>query len=80
MSSLFDDSFLADLKPSRAHEEEPPPHEDEPPPPPEDEAPESGPVPDDLFGGHFDVPPSRDGYYRDGAPGRTWTRPRSWTG
>ncbi|MEV4037200.1 DNA helicase PcrA [Streptomyces umbrinus] len=68
MSSLFDDSFLADLKPSRAHEEEPPPPEDEPPPPPEDEAPESGPVPDDLFGGHFDVPPSRDGYYRDGAP------------
>ncbi|MGW3419098.1 DNA helicase PcrA [Streptomyces phaeochromogenes] len=68
MSSLFDDSFLADLKPSRAHEEEPPPHEDEPPPPPEDEAPESGPVPDDLFGGRFDVPPSRDGYYRDGAP------------
>lgn len=61
MSSLFDDSFLADLKPSRAHEEEPPP-------PPEDEASESEPVPDDLFGGRFDVPPSRDGYYRDGAP------------
>ncbi|MGX1908569.1 DNA helicase PcrA [Streptomyces phaeochromogenes] len=60
MSSLFDDSFLADLKPSRAHEEEPPP-------PPEDEASESEPVPDDLFGGRFDVPPSRDGYYRDGA-------------
>ncbi|MDQ0950201.1 DNA helicase-2/ATP-dependent DNA helicase PcrA [Streptomyces phaeochromogenes] len=60
MSSLFDDSFLADLKPSRAHEEEPPP-------PPEDEASESEPVPDDLFGGRFDAPPSRDGYYRDGA-------------
>ncbi|TPQ21847.1 DNA helicase PcrA [Streptomyces sporangiiformans] len=59
MSSLFDDSFLADLKPSQAHEEEPPP-------PPEDEAPE--PVPDDLFGGRFDVPPNRDEYYRDGAP------------
>ncbi|MFD0307635.1 DNA helicase PcrA [Streptomyces sp. NPDC127119] len=62
MSSLFDDSFLADLKPSRAHEEEPPP-------PPEDEAPDHGP--DDLFGGRFDVPPPsrpRDGYYRDGAP------------
>ncbi|MFI1209005.1 DNA helicase PcrA [Streptomyces sp. NPDC020802] len=58
MSSLFDDSFLADLKPSQAHEEEPPP-------PPEDQAPD--PVPDDLFGGRFDVPPSRDGYYRDGA-------------
>ncbi|MEU5293662.1 DNA helicase PcrA [Streptomyces umbrinus] len=68
MSSLFDDSFLADLKPSRAHEEEPPPPEDEPPPPPEDQGQESEPVPDDLFGGHFDVPPSRDGYYRDGAP------------
>ncbi|GGX38491.1 DNA helicase PcrA [Streptomyces fructofermentans] len=59
MSSLFDDSFLADLRPSQAHEEEPPP-------PPEDETPD--PVPDDLFGGRFDVPPSRDGYYRDGAP------------
>ncbi|WP_432188457.1 DNA helicase PcrA [Streptomyces sp. Tue6028] len=58
MSSLFDDSFLADLKPSGAHEEEPPP-------PPEDEAPE--PIPDDLFGGRFDVPPARDAYYRDGA-------------
>ncbi|MEV7343184.1 DNA helicase PcrA [Streptomyces sp. NPDC093544] len=59
MSSLFDDSFLADLKPSGAHEEEPPP-------PPEDGAAEQ--LPDDLFGGRFDVPPSRDAYYRDGAP------------
>ncbi|MEU6479575.1 DNA helicase PcrA [Streptomyces sp. NPDC047017] len=65
MSSLFDDSFLADLHAPRGHEEEPPP-------PPEDEhAPE--PVPDDLFGGKFDVPPDphahgRDAYYRDGAP------------
>ncbi|MGQ4386418.1 DNA helicase PcrA [Streptomyces sp. SAS_270] len=59
MSSLFDDSFLADLKPSGAHEEEPPP-------PPEDGAAE--PLPDDLFGGRFDVPPDRDAYYRDGAP------------
>ncbi|MFF5482611.1 DNA helicase PcrA [Streptomyces sp. NPDC012935] len=60
MSSLFDDSFLADLQAPRAHA-------DEPPPPPEDEhAPE--PVPDDLFGGKFDVPPDRDEYYRDGAP------------
>ncbi|MFF3483822.1 DNA helicase PcrA [Streptomyces sp. NPDC002701] len=59
MSSLFDDSFLADLGPSQAHETESPP-------PPEDEAPD--PVPDDLFGGRFDVPPSRDGHYRDGAP------------
>ncbi|MDX3579398.1 DNA helicase PcrA [Streptomyces sp. FL07-04A] len=59
MSSLFDDSFLADLKGPRAHEEEPPPPEDE-------HGPE--PVPDDLFGGKFDVPPDRDPYYRDGAP------------
>ncbi|MFF4348057.1 DNA helicase PcrA [Streptomyces sp. NPDC001530] len=59
MSSLFDDSFLADLKPSGAHEEEPPP------PPEDDHVPE--PVPDDLFGGKFDVPPDRDAYYRDGA-------------
>ncbi|GHA14989.1 DNA helicase [Streptomyces tauricus] len=59
MSSLFDDSFLADLQP-------PPAHEDEPPPPPDDEEPDH--APDDLFGGRFDVPPSRDGYYRGGAP------------
>ncbi|MFF4101123.1 DNA helicase PcrA [Streptomyces sp. NPDC001903] len=56
MSSLFDDSFLADLTPS-----------DEVPPPPEDHpAPEEGA--DDLFGGRFDVPMSGDAYYRDGAP------------
>ncbi|MET7680139.1 DNA helicase PcrA [Streptomyces sp. NPDC005423] len=60
MSSLFDDSFLADLQAPRAHEEEPPP-------PPEDEH-GPDPVPDDLFGGKFDVPPSRDAYYRGGAP------------
>ncbi|MBD9731090.1 DNA helicase PcrA [Streptomyces sp. H28] len=60
MSSLFDDSFLADLQAQRGPV-------DEPPPPPEDEhGPE--PVPDDLFGGKFDVPPDRDAYYRDGAP------------
>ncbi|MES5816463.1 DNA helicase PcrA [Streptomyces sp. RG80] len=60
MSSLFDDSFLADLQGPKGHVEEPPP-------PPEDEhGPE--PVPDDLFGGKFDVPPDRDAYYRDGAP------------
>ncbi|MFI0543628.1 DNA helicase PcrA [Streptomyces sp. WSLK1-3] len=60
MSSLFDDSFLADLQAPRGHAEEPPP-------PPEDEhGPEQ--VPDDLFGGKFDVPPDRDAYYRDGAP------------
>ncbi|MFD3521013.1 ATP-dependent DNA helicase [Streptomyces sp. NPDC058653] len=56
MSSLFDDSFLADLRPSA----------EEPPPPPEDTAPEQ--VPDDLFGGKFDVPPPRDPHHRDGAP------------
>ncbi|MGW5425669.1 DNA helicase PcrA [Streptomyces sp. NPDC004059] len=60
MSSLFDDSFLADLQAPRGHEEEPPP------PPEDDHAPE--PLPDDLFGGKFDVPPDRDAYYRDGAP------------
>ncbi|MDW4904856.1 DNA helicase PcrA [Streptomyces sp. ADMS] len=60
MSSLFDDSFLANLQGPRAHEEEPPP-------PPEDEhVPE--PLSDDLFGGKFDAPPDRDAYYRDGAP------------
>lgn len=59
MSSLFDDSFLADLKPSRASEEEPPP-------PPEDSAPEF--VPDDLFDGKFDAPVPRDAHYRGGAP------------
>ncbi|MEV8307011.1 DNA helicase PcrA [Streptomyces flavidovirens] len=57
MSSLFDDSFLADLQHS----------EDPAPPPPEDHAPEE--VSHDLFGGAFDAPPApRDAYYRDGAP------------
>ncbi|WP_328424452.1 DNA helicase PcrA [Streptomyces sp. NBC_00443] len=60
MSSLFDDSFLADLQAPRAHADEPPP------PPEDDHTPE--PVPDDLFDGKFDVPPDRDDYYRDGAP------------
>ncbi|MCX4669342.1 DNA helicase PcrA [Streptomyces sp. NBC_01381] len=59
MSSLFDDSFLADLQPSRASE-------GEPPPPPEDSAPE--PIPDDLFDGKFDAPTPRDAHYRGGAP------------
>ncbi|MFE1961859.1 DNA helicase PcrA [Streptomyces sp. NPDC059479] len=59
MSSLFDDSFLADLQPSG----------DEPPPPPEDHdehAQEA--VPDDLFNGAFDAPPTRDPYHRGGSP------------
>ncbi|MEV5438552.1 DNA helicase PcrA [Streptomyces sp. NPDC052682] len=60
MSSLFDDSFLADLQAPRGHEDGPPP------PPEDDHGPE--PVPDDLFGGTFDVPPDRDTHYRDGAP------------
>ncbi|MFE6841608.1 DNA helicase PcrA [Streptomyces sp. NPDC057686] len=60
MSSLFDDSFLADLTPS-----------DEVPPPPEEHAaPEPGA--DDLFGGRFDIAGgsegSGDAYYRDGSP------------
>ncbi|MFE2425515.1 DNA helicase PcrA [Streptomyces sp. NPDC059373] len=54
MSSLFDDSFLADLEPTDAS-----------PPPPEDHVPEQ--VPHDLFGGRFDAPVHRDAYYRDGA-------------
>ncbi|GAP53410.1 DNA helicase PcrA [Streptomyces azureus] len=60
MSSLFDDSFLADLQAQRGPADEPPP------PPEDDHVPEQ--VPDDLFGGKFDVPPDRDAYYRDGAP------------
>lgn len=60
MSSLFDDSFLADLQAPKGHGEEPPP------PPDDDHVPE--PIPDDLFGGKFDVPPDREAYYRDGAP------------
>ncbi|MGA5894058.1 DNA helicase PcrA [Streptomyces venetus] len=60
MSSLFDDSFLADLQAQRGPADEPPP------PPEDDHVPE--PVPDDLFGGKFDVPPDRDTHYRDGAP------------
>ncbi|MER7106551.1 DNA helicase PcrA [Streptomyces sp. NPDC000229] len=63
MSSLFDDSFLADL---RNHTSE------EPPPPEDSEGPGHGPaaeeVPHDLFGDRFDVPPARDAHYRDGAP------------
>ncbi|WP_438486362.1 DNA helicase PcrA [Streptomyces sp. S186] len=51
MSSLFDDSFLADLGP---------PDEDEHGPAPEE-------MPADLFGGRFDAPAPREPYYRDGA-------------
>ncbi|MFE3885044.1 DNA helicase PcrA [Streptomyces lydicus] len=71
MSSLFDDSFLADLGP-KGEEEHPPPPEDEHGPAPEE-------IPADLFGGRFDAPapgwgsPRTSGaesggaYYRDGA-------------
>ncbi|GGY02911.1 DNA helicase PcrA [Streptomyces djakartensis] len=60
MSSLFDDNFLASLQAQRGPADEPPP------PPEDDHAPE--PIPDDLFGGKFDMPPDRDTHYRDGAP------------
>ncbi|MFI8217755.1 DNA helicase PcrA [Streptomyces sp. NPDC085932] len=60
MSSLFDDHFLANLQAQRGPADEPPP------PPEDDHVPE--PIPDDLFGGKFDVPPDRDTHYRDGAP------------
>ncbi|WP_033311509.1 DNA helicase PcrA [Streptomyces iakyrus] len=60
MSSLFDDSFLANLQAQRDPADQPPP------PPEDDHVPE--PIPDDLFGGKFDAPPDRDAYYRDGAP------------
>ncbi|WP_030233536.1 MULTISPECIES: DNA helicase PcrA [unclassified Streptomyces] len=60
MSSLFDDNFLASLQAQRGPADEPPP------PPEDDHVPE--PIPDDLFGGKFDVPPDRDAHYRDGAP------------
>ncbi|MFF8935106.1 DNA helicase PcrA [Streptomyces paradoxus] len=60
MSSLFDDSFLANLQAQRGPADEPPP------PPEDDHVPE--PIPDDLFGGKFDAPPDREAYYRDGAP------------
>ncbi|MFE9060790.1 DNA helicase PcrA [Streptomyces violaceusniger] len=62
MSSLFDDSFLADLGL---------PSNEEPPPPPEDSA-HPGPdgaedVPHHLFSGGFDAPVPREAHYRDGA-------------
>ncbi|NKI40558.1 DNA helicase PcrA [Streptomyces physcomitrii] len=59
MSSLFDDSFLADLRA---------PREEAPPPPEDPEGEEREDLPDDLFGGKYDVPPPRDAHYRDGAP------------
>jgi DNA helicase-2/ATP-dependent DNA helicase PcrA len=62
MSSLFDDSFLADLEHASASGGA----GGAPPPPPEDCGPED--LPPDLFGGRFDLPPERDAYYRDGSP------------
>ena len=63
MSSLFDDSFLADLDGTG-------PEADAPPPPPEDGAPgvPEEEVPDDLFAGTFAGGAAREGHYRDGAP------------
>ncbi|MFD4372777.1 ATP-dependent DNA helicase [Streptomyces sp. NPDC058486] len=61
MSSLFDDSFLAGLQ-SHSPEDAPPPPEDY-----EHGSPAAEDVPHDLFGEHFDAPPPRDPYYRDGA-------------
>ncbi|MTE20643.1 DNA helicase PcrA [Streptomyces sp. TRM43335] len=58
MSSLFDDSFLADLEPSG---------EEEPPPPPEEESAPPEEVPDDLFAGALTGGGVRDTHYRDGA-------------
>ncbi|OMI33374.1 DNA helicase PcrA [Streptomyces sparsogenes] len=57
MSSLFDDSFLADLGPP----------DEEPPPPEDDGRPAGEDVPHDLFAGRFDAPAPREAYYRDGA-------------
>ncbi|WP_406219599.1 DNA helicase PcrA [Streptomyces decoyicus] len=59
MSSLFDDSFLADLG-HKGEEEHQPPPEDEHGPAPEE-------IPADLFGGRFDAPAPREAFYRDGA-------------
>ncbi|GAB3960910.1 DNA helicase PcrA [Streptomyces sparsus] len=58
MSSLFDDSFLADLEPPAG--QEPPPDAEHPSAPPQEE------VPEGLFTGSFTG--GRDAYYRDGAP------------
>ncbi|HET6635784.1 MAG TPA: DNA helicase PcrA [Streptomyces sp.] len=58
MSSLFDDSFLADLEPTQAGGA---------PPPPEHHGPEET-VPHDLFEGTFAGRGGHDAYYRDGAP------------
>ncbi|MDK1472794.1 DNA helicase PcrA [Streptomyces sp. 549] len=58
MSSLFDDSFLADLEPPAG--QEPPPDSAHPSDPPTEE------VPEGLFTGAYTG--GRDAYYRDGAP------------
>ncbi|MEE1940639.1 DNA helicase PcrA [Streptomyces sp. TRM 70361] len=60
MSSLFDDSFLADLDPPG--DEEPPPGPEETPAPPDED------VPEDLFAGTFADGAARDAHYRNGAP------------
>ncbi|NSC23448.1 DNA helicase PcrA [Streptomyces albus subsp. chlorinus] len=70
MSSLFDDSFLADLDGASPEADAPPPPEDS------DGAEHHGPeeeIPDDLFQGTFagagtGPGAGRDAYHRDGAP------------
>lgn len=74
MSSLFDDSFLADLDGTSPEADAPPPPED--PDGPAHRGPEEE-IPDDLFQGTFTgrgagpgaaVGAGRDAYHRDGAP------------
>ncbi|MCF6526044.1 DNA helicase PcrA [Streptomyces sp. JJ36] len=71
MSSLFDDSFLADLEPTGARDPLGPgdvlPGDDPPPPGPEE--PEGAEeIPDGLFSGSYAGSGGRDAYHRDGAP------------
>ncbi|MGY1437532.1 DNA helicase PcrA [Streptomyces reniochalinae] len=71
MSSLFDDSFLADLDGTSPEADAPPPPEDpETPGPHGHQGPEEE-IPEDLFHGTFAGPGAaagRDAYHRDGAP------------
>lgn len=63
MSSLFDDSFLANLEHQMPGGDAPPPPE-----PVDGEHAGAEPVPHDLFAGTFAGGGGRDAYYRDGAP------------
>ncbi|MCT2592336.1 DNA helicase PcrA [Streptomyces sp. N2-109] len=62
MSSLFDDSFLANLEHQNPGDDAPPPPEQA-----DSEQADAEPLPDDLFAGTF-AGGGRDAYYRDGAP------------